>query len=54
MFVQHWPAIRPWLVNDFVRGGVTGMGVVNIVAGLADLVSAFLPRHRHDSADRSA
>ena len=25
-FVIHWPVISPWLVNDFVRGGVTGIG----------------------------
>ena len=54
MFVQHWPAIRPWLVNDFVRGGVSGLGVVNLVAGLADLVPLFLRRDRDDAADRSA
>ncbi len=54
VFVQHWPAIRPWLVNDFVRGGVSGLGVVNLVAGLADLVPLFLTRDRDDAADRSA
>ena len=43
-FVMHWPAIGPWLVNDFVRGGVTGLGVVNLVAGIADVVPFFLRR----------
>jgi hypothetical protein len=37
-FVIHWPAISPWLVNDFVRGGVTGVGVVNLIAGIADII----------------
>ena len=54
MFVQHWPAIRPWLVNDFVRGAVSGLGVVNLVAGLADIVPLFLTRDRDDATDRSA
>ena len=52
-FVTHWPAMAPWLVNDFVRGGVTGLGVVNLVAGVADIVPLFLRRTpvRH-SAER--
>jgi hypothetical protein len=37
-FVIRWPAISPWLVNDFVRGGVTGIGLINLVAGVADIV----------------
>ena len=48
---MRWPAITPWLVNDFVRGGVTGLGVVNLVAGLADLVPVFL---RQTPVGRSA
>ena len=53
VYLQHWPALRPWLVNDFVRGGVSGLGVVNLVAGLADSVPLFLTRNR-DADDRSA
>ena len=30
-FVMRWPAITPWVVNDFVRGGVTGLGVLNLI-----------------------
>ena len=37
-FVTRWPAISPWLVNDFVRGGVTGIGLVNLIAGIADII----------------
>jgi len=47
-FVAHWPAIEALLVNDFVRGAVTGLGVVNIAAGIADLVPVFLSRD-HDA-----
>ena len=53
-FVEHWPALRPWLVNDFVRGGVTGLGVVNFVAGLVDLIPVFLTREHDDVPDRFA
>ena len=41
---MHWPVIAPWLVNDFVRGGVTGLGVVNLVADLVDSLTLFLRR----------
>ena len=43
-FIVRWPVISPWLVNDFVRGGVTGLGVVNIVAGIADIVTLLVRR----------
>jgi len=42
-FVLHWPAISPWLVNDFVRGGVTGIGLVNLAAGIADIIPLLRP-----------
>jgi hypothetical protein len=48
-FVEHWPALRPWIANDFVRGAVTGLGMVNIAAGIADLVPVFLTRDPHDA-----
>jgi len=43
-FIVHWPALAPVLVNDFVRGAVTGLGVVNLAAGIADMVPLFLRR----------
>ncbi len=43
-FFEHWPAIRPWLVNDFARGAVTGLGIVNITAGIADIVPVLAGR----------
>ena len=49
-FVLHWPALAAWLVNDFVRGGVTGLGVVNIAAGIVDLVPVVLSRGRDTQA----
>ena len=43
-FAQAWPAIRPFLTNNFVRGAVTGLGVVNLVAGVAELALVFAAR----------
>jgi len=50
-FVLTWPAIRPFLTSDFVRGGVTGLGAVNVVAGVADLMLVFSSRTRRDITD---
>lgn len=53
-FIDHWPVLRPWLVNDFVRGAVSGVGVVNMAAGLADLVPVFFARDADGAPDHSA
>ena len=49
--MTHWPGIAPWLVNDFVRGAVTGLGVVNLIAAIADLSSVFARRPVARSAE---
>ena len=36
-FVSAWPAFRVVLQNNFVRGAVTGIGVLTVMAGLAEL-----------------
>ena len=38
-FAMAWPPLRTLLSNDFVRGAVSGLGVVNLFAGFADLAS---------------
>jgi hypothetical protein len=38
-FASVWPRIAPLIQNNFVRGAVTGVGIVNLVAGFADLTS---------------
>jgi hypothetical protein len=43
-FVYVWPALRPALMNDFVRGAVTGLGFVNLFAGFAELAPVFALR----------
>jgi hypothetical protein len=48
-FGAAWPGLRPILLNNFVRGAVTGLGVVNLFAGLADLALLFALRGRHDA-----
>ena len=47
-FVSAWPGLRLFITNDFVRGAVTGLGLVNLFAGLADLALLLAVRERHD------
>lgn len=55
-FAMTWPALRDLLTNNFVRGAVTGLGLVNLYAGFADLAIVFagrpaLPPTRPEFAD---
>jgi hypothetical protein len=47
-FAEAVPALRDLLTNNFVRGAVSGLGVINIFAGLAELADIFT---RAPSAD---
>lgn len=47
-FAALFPALQPILANPFVRGAVTGLGVVNLCAGFADLTLVFAARERRD------
>ena len=47
-FAYAWPALRPVLTNHFVRGGISGLGLVNVFAGFAELVPVFAVREAHD------
>jgi hypothetical protein len=33
--------------SPFVRGGVSGIGVITVIAGLSELASAIVSRRRH-------
>ncbi len=48
-FILTWPAVRPVLTNDFLRGAVTGVGVVNLWAGFSDLAFVFAMRTRGEA-----
>jgi hypothetical protein len=43
-FGAAWPALLPILTNDFVRGAISGLGVLNLLAGIAELAPVFSPR----------
>jgi hypothetical protein len=43
-FLQSWPAIEPVLTNNYVRGAVSGLGLLNVYAALAELSDVFSNR----------
>jgi hypothetical protein len=45
-FAAAWPVVRAIVENDFVRGGITGLGVVNLIVGFVDLAIVIAARER--------
>jgi hypothetical protein len=43
-FVTMWPWLAPIIANAFVRGAVTGIGLVTLAAGLRDFVAVVFAR----------
>jgi hypothetical protein len=50
-FVQTVPYVEVIATNAFVRGAISGLGVVNVLAGFAEIGSLFLS---HASEEASA
>ena len=47
-FAAAWPLVRSIVTNNFVRGGVSGLGVVNLIVGFTDLALVITSRERSD------
>jgi len=43
-FALVWPTLLPLITNNFVRGAVSGLGVLNLVAGFSELTFVFTAR----------
>ncbi len=43
-FAQVLPVLQAFLSNNYVRGAVSGLGVVNLYLGIAELVAAITSR----------
>lgn len=43
-FAQAVPAVHQLITNNFVRGAVSGLGVINMAIGIAELVSMIAAR----------
>ena len=48
-FVEALPALGAVLTNNFTRGAVSGLGVVNLLAALAELADMFGGRESRTS-----
>lgn len=44
-FAAAFPALGALMASPYVRGAVSGLGLVTALGGLRDLVAAFLYRH---------
>jgi hypothetical protein len=44
-FLVVVPALRPMLTSNFTRGAVSGLGLVNVLTGLGEVVSMLVARH---------
>ena len=47
-FAETLPAVRSLITNNFVRGAITGLGVINICAAVVELIGLFASRRRTD------
>jgi hypothetical protein len=43
-FAESLPWLRELVTNNFVRGAVTGLGLVNLAVGLGELLAVFMAR----------
>jgi hypothetical protein len=43
-FAQHLPLLEAVITNDFVRGAISGLGVLNLLMGIGEIASLFLAR----------
>ena len=43
-FAEMLPALHAVITNNFVRGAISGLGVINLLSGLAELISIILAR----------
>jgi hypothetical protein len=47
-FADSLPWLRSVITNDFVRGAVTGLGLVNLAVGLSEVFSMFVARREEE------
>jgi hypothetical protein len=52
-FVEGWPVLRGIVGNGFVKGAISGLGIVNLATGLAELVGLFMDRRALADKDHS-
>lgn len=48
------PALRALVHNSFVRGAVSGIGVITVLAGLAEIAAIFAARRPTERSDHAS
>lgn len=51
VFAEYFPVLQPLLASPFVRGAVSGIGAVTVLAGLAELAGLFGAQRRSRDAE---
>jgi hypothetical protein len=50
-FLTAFPALHEIIRNNYVRGAVSGLGVVNLLMGFNELASVLLARRRMETME---
>jgi hypothetical protein len=50
-FAEARPAFEAFVKSPYARGGVTGVGVITALAGVAEIGSIFVSRRRRQDVD---
>ena len=53
-FAQSLPSMQALITNDFVRGAISGLGVINVSAALSEIVSMVWSRSVNQSTPISS
>ena len=51
LFIEAYPDIQELLGSPFVRGAVSGVGAITTLAGITELATAIVARHRPESEE---
>jgi hypothetical protein len=54
VFVGAFPSVQEALASPFARGAVSGIGAITTVAGIAELASAIIWRHRSSASEEGS
>jgi hypothetical protein len=49
-FAQSWPPLQALLSSNYVRGAVSGLGIVNVLAAVGEIAEIFSSRRDASSA----
>ena len=51
LFIEAYPQLQDLLASPFMRGAVSGVGAITTLAGIAELATAIVARHRPDVSE---